>query len=98
MLTKAVPKNPNYSQRTGTRLGDIVYVRYYDAVLFKDTLSSQIKPLLREAVGWLDFENTEYIRLVWERYAEPTINEESRIRQTGLAIRRSDIIEMRKVA
>jgi hypothetical protein len=98
MLTKAVPKNQNYSQRTGTRLGDIVYVRYYDAVLFKDTLSSQIKPLLREAVGWLDFENTEYIRLVWERYAEPTINEESRIRQTGLAIRRSDIIEMRKVA
>jgi hypothetical protein len=98
MRTKAVPKNQNRSQPTKTHVGDVVYVRYYDAVLFKDTLSSQIKPLLREAVGWLDFENTEYIRLVWERYAEPTINEESRIRQTGLAIRRSDIIEVKKVA
>jgi len=98
MLSKTTRKNYSYCQHEKIRVGDVVYVRYYDAVLFKDTLSSQIKPLSREALGWLDFEDTEYIRLVWERYAEPTINEESRIRQTGVAIRKSDIIEVRKVA
>jgi len=90
---RALLKQPN------VKVGDVVVVRYYDAVVFRDLLqSSEVTPIAREAIGWLDFEDTEYIRLVWERYAEPTINEESRIRRTGLAIRRSDIIEMRKVA
>ena len=78
--------------------GHLVIVRYYDHVLFKDTLSSNaLRPVVRETVGWLDYENTEYIRLVWERYAEPIIGEESQFRTTGLAIRKSDIIELRRV-
>lgn len=79
-------------------VGDIIVVRYYDHVLFKDTLSSQIEPLVREAIGWLDFQNEECIRLVWERYAEPAINEDSRIRTTGLALRKSDVIDVRRIA
>jgi len=72
-------------------------VRYYDAILFKDVINHrQIKPSIREAIGWLDYEDAEYIRLIWERYAEPGITEEARIRSTGLAIRKSDIIELRK--
>lgn len=74
-------------------------MRYYDAVLFKDALVTHLfKPIVRETIGWLDYEDREYIRLVWERYAEPIIGEESRIRTTGLAIRKSDIIEMKKLA
>jgi hypothetical protein len=98
MLSKAVPKNHNYSPSKRINVGDAVYVRYYDAVLFKDALATHLfKPIVRETIGWLDYENAEYIRLVWERYAEPIINEESRIRTTGLAIRKSDVIEMRKL-
>lgn len=84
-------------QLTSTHIGDIVIVRYYDHVLFKDALSSQIKPFIREALGWLDYKDTEYVRLVWERFAEPIIGEESRFRTTGLAIRRADIIELRRL-
>jgi len=75
-------------------LGAIVVVRYYDVVLFRDVLGD-VKPMVRETVGWLDYEDLEYIRLVWERYAEPIIGEESRLRTTGLAIRKVDIIELR---
>ena len=79
------------------RVGDVVYLRYFDAVLFKDTLCAS-KPIIRETIGWLDYEDAECVRVVWERYAEPTINEESRVRVTGLAIRKSNIIEATRVS
>ncbi|MGF3573510.1 MAG: hypothetical protein ACQXXG_08860 [Candidatus Bathyarchaeia archaeon] len=99
MLSKAVPEKRNNGPSKRINVGDVVYVRYYDSVLFKDALVTHLfKPIVRETIGWLDYENAEYIRLVWERYAEPIIGEESRIRTTGLAIRKSDVIEMRKLA
>jgi len=99
MLSKAVPEKRNNGPSKRINVGDVVHVRYYDAVLFKDALVTHMfKPIIRETIGWLDYENAEYIRLVWERYAEPIIGEESRIRTTGLAIRKSDIIEMKKLA
>ena len=79
-------------------LGAIVIVRYYDHVLYHDASDlSLMKPVVRETVGWLDYEDTEHIRLVWERYAEAIIGNESRFRTTGLAIRKSDIIELRRL-
>jgi hypothetical protein len=82
------------------KLGDIVVVRYYDHILFKDAASRSgaLRPLIREAVGWLDYEDADYIRLVWERYAEPIITDESRLRTTGLAIRKADVMEIRRLS
>ena len=98
MLSKVARKNRNYNPSKKLNAGDILYVRYYDTVLFKDALTTHLfKPIVRETIGWLDYEDAEYIRLVWERYAEPVISEDSRIRTTGLAIRKSDVIEMRKL-
>jgi signal peptidase I len=89
----ALLKQPN------VKVGDVVVVRYYDTVVFRDLLQSvEVAPVVREAIGWLDFENGNYIRLIWERHAEAIINEESKTRITGLAIRKSDIIEMRRIA
>lgn len=85
--------------RKAMRLGDVIVVRYYDHVLFKDALlsSGSMRPVVRETIGWLDYEDGEYMRLVWERYAEPIIGSESRFRTTGLAIRKADIIELKEV-
>lgn len=79
------------------QVGDIVVIRYFDTILFKDALisSDALRPVVRETVAWLEYENTEYIRLVWERYAEPIFGEESRLRATGLVVRKADIIELR---
>lgn len=81
------------------RAGDLVCARYYDAVLFKDAVDpSRMKPVTRETVGWVDYLDEDCVRLIWERYAEPAVNDDSRIRSTGLAIRKVDIIEVRKIA
>lgn len=80
-----------------SRTGDIVYVRYKDHVLFRDAEANTYKPFVREAVGWLDYEDQECIRLVWERFAEPS-PENAKQRATGLVILKSCILEICEVS
>jgi hypothetical protein len=75
---------------------EVVYVRYLDHVLFKDAGLDAYRPFVREAVGWLDHEDDGFIRLVWERFAEPTPSGELKQRATGLVILKSAILVMRK--
>lgn len=77
------------------KLGDLVYVRYRDHVLFRDANASSYGPFVREAVGWLDYEDGGQIRIVWERFAEPVPNGGAKQRATGLVILRSAILELR---
>ncbi|MBA7662068.1 hypothetical protein ES703_70091 [subsurface metagenome] len=80
-------------------LGTAVYVRYRDHVLFKDVNPGvYAKPFTREAIGWLDHEDDDCIRLVWERFAEPTSNKEAKQRATGLVIMKGSILELRRVS
>jgi len=51
----------------------------------------------RECVGWLDYEDQEHIRIVWERFAMPDPPEEARLRATGLVIIKRCVLEMRRV-
>jgi hypothetical protein len=76
-------------------LGSIVRIRYKDHVLFKDIDPALYRPWIREAVGWLDYEDAEHIRLVWERFAMPDPPNESKPRATGLIILKKAIVEMR---
>jgi len=84
--------------RLGTESGDVVYIRYKDHVLFKDVdPSAYAKPFVRETLGWLDHEDDESIRLVWERFAEPDLRGEARQKVTGLVIMKNSILELRRV-
>ena len=92
------------TERARTRLGtepesgDVVYIRYKDHVLFKDVdPGAYAKPFVRETLGWLDHEDDESIRLVWERFAEPNPHEEAKQRATGLVILKGNILKMRRV-
>jgi len=78
-------------------LGSLVYLRYRDHVLFRDSDASLYKPWIRECVGWLDYEDSEYVRLIWERFMEPNPPENARLRSTGLAILKRAIVEIRRV-
>jgi hypothetical protein len=82
----------------GFGTGSVVYVRYKDHVLFKDSDASKYRPFIRECVGWLDYEDNECIRLVWERFAMPNPPDDARPRATGLVILKKSILEMRKAA
>lgn len=78
--------------------GGVMIIRYFDHILFRDASDvSLMKPIVREAIGWLDSEGSDFVRLVWERYAEPVIDEQSRTRVTGLVIRKCDILEAVKI-
>jgi len=76
----------------------LVYVRYSDHVLFRDSDASQFRPWTRECIGWLDYEDSECVRIVWERFAMPDPPGESKPRATGLVILKKAIVEMRRVA
>lgn len=79
-------------------LGTAVYVRYRDHVLFNDVNPGvYAKPFTREAIGWLDHEDDDCIRLVWERFAEPTPNGKTKQRASGLVILKSAISELRRI-
>jgi len=72
-----------------------VYVRYRDHVLFKDVDPSALKPLEREAIGFLAHEATDYIQIIWERSVENGSNPAIKTKATGLVILRSDILELK---
>lgn len=80
------------------RPGDVVLVRYKDHVLFKDADSFQQRPRVMEAVGRLEYEDDEFIRLTWEQYPEPNPSGDARVRSTGLTILKSTIVELRRVS
>lgn len=79
------------------KLGSLVYVRYQDHVLFKDSDSTFYLPWTRETVGWLDYKGPNSVRIIWERFSEPQPDGNSRLRSTGLAIFKEAILEMRKI-
>jgi len=78
--------------------GEVVFVRYRDHVLFKDANASDYQPWTRETVGWLDQVGDDYVRIVWERYWDKTLQPEARLRSTGISICKRDIVELWKVA
>lgn len=77
-------------------IGCIVRLRYLDHVLYRDANPSDYQPWIRETLGWLDFQNDEYVRLVWERFSEPG-PDTARTRASGLTICRKTILEMERV-
>jgi hypothetical protein len=78
--------------------GDVVIIRYRDHVRFEAADANFYKPWILEAVGWLDHEDDESIRLVQERYPEPMPSGNSRLRSTGVSIVKSTIVELRQVS
>ncbi len=81
----------------GLEVGSLVHVPYQDHVLFRDMDPSKASVFTRECIGWLDYEDQECVRLVWERFAMPDPPVESKPRATGLVILKKAILEMRRI-
>jgi len=91
--SKATQKN-----RQIPDIGSVVHCVYKDHVIFRDSDAMHYQPWVRECIGWLDYQDEEYIRIVWERFAVPSPPEEAKPRATGLVILKKTILEIRKVA
>ena|SRR5947209_7155789 len=77
--------------------GSLVIVRYRDHVRFENADSNLYKPWTLEAVGWVDHEDSDCIRIVNERYSEPRASGKAQLRSTGVSIVKSTIVDVRKI-
>ena len=75
----------------------LVYVRYLDHVLFSRCSPLALKPQMREAVGWLNYECEEYIILSWDRDAEPPTLKGGDPKSSGLVLLKTDILDLKKL-
>lgn len=74
----------------------LVYVRYLDHVLYRNMAPPNPKPIIRETIGWLAYEDNEVVWIVWDRAAAP-----SRLEKldpaSSLVILKRCILEMRRL-
>ena len=82
-------KNQNKENKNGKKA--LIYIKYLDHVLFRNCNSSKIKPSLREAVGWITFENQDIIRICTDMPVQLLPNE--KIIESGLVIIKNSILE-----
>ena len=76
----------------------VCYVRYVDHVAFSRAVAMDVKPQIREALGWLTFENDEYIIIKYDRDADSPTLKGGDPKASGLVLLKSVILEMRKLA
>ena len=98
---ESAPKVPDGASpkisKTILEFKNLVYVRYYDHVLFNRSSAMLMAPLIREAAGWLVYECEQYITMVMDRDARPpTLKGNSDPKATGLVLLRSDIVEFKR--
>ena len=72
----------------------LVLVRYYDHVEFRNRDYSQLKPLLREVVGWIVHEDAEKLVLLVEKPATDDVEEIVKLKPSGFVILKSAVEEV----
>jgi hypothetical protein len=76
---------------------DLIYVRYIDHVVYSRSSALAMKPQIREAVGWLVYECSDYLTLMWDRDAEPPTLRGGDPKASGLVLLKSDVLELKKM-
>jgi len=72
----------------------LVLIRYYDHVEFRNRSYEQLKPMLREVVGWIVYEDDEKIILLSEKVVSNNPEEIVKLKPSGFVILKSAIKEV----
>ena len=78
--------------------GSLVYVRYWDHVLFRNADPNLYGPTVREAVGWVVKENEEAVWILWDRSIVRLPQERTRPEESGLIVLKREILELRRLS
>jgi hypothetical protein len=89
MASRERAKSQNKENKNGKKA--LTYIKYRDHVLFKNCDSSGIKPLVRETIGWLSFENQEVICICSDLPIDPLPKE--KMIESGFVILKSEVLE-----
>jgi hypothetical protein len=74
----------------------LVKIRYYDHVEFKNVSLDKVSPMLREAVGWIVYEDSCAMIIVFDRPCDVG----GRVlggRPSGLCVLKNDVVEVKEV-
>lgn len=88
------------SRETLTGLGmspPLVLVRYRDHLLFRNLNTRDVKPVVRETVGWLVRETPEALLILWDRSVSPLPQGRMEPKASGLVLLRGDVISIRRL-
>lgn len=77
------------------KLGDPVYVRYLDHVLFRRGDPGSFRPTELEFRGWLDQEDDQQYRILWERTSAAS-SPGMDVRASGVSILKKAVLEIRR--
>ena len=91
------PPSEEHDHKGKPRLGSIVYVKYWDHVLFHRSDPSLHQPSMQEAVGWLEREESDWLQIVWNRSHIPNPLESRNQLGSGLIILKSAVEEFREL-
>jgi hypothetical protein len=75
----------------------IVYIRYADHVAFNRASPLMLTPQIRETIGWIFYETDTYITIEYDRDNGPPTLKGGDAKASGLVLRRSDILEIKKL-
>lgn len=74
----------------------LVYVKYLDHALYRNMAPLDPRPVVRETVGWLMYEDDEAVWILWDRNAAPSIYEKPDP-SSSLVIVKKCILEIRRI-
>ena len=72
--------------------GKLVKIKYFDHVEFRKVNVEKVSPALREAVGWIAYEDSESIIVVFDRPCN------TNSKPSGLCILKKNIVGVQEVA
>ena len=75
--------------------GCSIYIRYVDASLFRRADPGRYRPVVLEMRGWLDFEDNEHYRILWEKPVQP-IPPGMDPEASGISIPKTHVLEIRR--
>lgn len=90
--SKISPGIPAGNIATDNRL---IYIKYRDHVFFHRSDPLVLLPQVRECIGWLVYNATDYIIVSWDRDVSGPSIKGGDPKASGLVLLRSDILEMR---
>jgi hypothetical protein len=78
-------------------LGSVVYIRYMDHVLFRNSDPNLFQTTVRESVGWLMKEDEHAVWILWDKSICRLPHEKVEPVESGIIILKAEILELKRL-
>jgi hypothetical protein len=78
-------------------LGSIVYISYFDHLIFRNCEPNLFQIPVRESVGWLMKEDEHAVWILWDRSVCRLPHEKIQPAESGAIILKAEILELKRL-